>query len=83
MIKKSKDYIELRNFLDDGKIIPLKLTTLYGDIEHCYGKRTNYKTLTNDYKIGNKTIPVSLNSEKFNAFCILYDIEFEEPLKIE
>ena len=28
MIKKSKDYIELRNFLDDGKIIPLKLTTL-------------------------------------------------------
>ena len=83
MVKKSKDYVKLRNFLDEGKIIPITFITLYNDVKYCYGSKTDYKCITNDYEIGNHRLPVTISNDKFSAFCALYEIEFEEPLKIE
>ena len=36
-----------------------------------------------EYKFGTMRLPLTVDNKKFNAFCTLYDIEFEEPLKIE
>ena len=50
MVKKSTDYIKLRKFLDEGKIIPMTFVTWYDDeVKYCYGSKTNYRCLTNDY----------------------------------
>ena len=84
MVKKSTDYIKLRKVLDEGKIIPMTFGTLYDDeVKYCYGSKTNYRCLTNDYEIGNYRCPVTISNDKFVTFCTLYEVEFEEPLKIE
>ena len=44
---------------------------------------TNYKCLTNNYEIGDYICPVTISNDKFITFCTLYEVEFEEPLKIE
>ena len=84
MVKKSTDYIKLRKFLDEGKIIPMTFVTLYDDeVKYCYGSKTEYAIFGGEYKFGTMELPGTVDNKKFNAFCTLYDIEFEEPLKIE
>ena len=84
MVKKSKDYIKLRELLDNKMIVPITYITLWNNkTEYCYGSKTNYRCLTNDYEIGDYRCPVTISNDKFITFCTLYEVEFEEPLKIE
>ena len=76
MVKKSKDYVKLRELLDNKMIIPITYITLWNN-------KTEYAIFGGEYKFGTMELPGMVNNKKFNAFCTLYDIEFEEPLKIE
>lgn len=83
MIEKSKDYVKLRELLDNKMIVPITYKTLWNnETEYCYGSKTEY-TMFGEYKFGTMRLPLTVDNKKFNAFCTLYDIEFEEPLKIE
>lgn len=83
MVEKSKDYVKLRELLDNKMIIPITYITLWNnETEYCYGSKTEY-TMFGEYKFGTMRLPQTVDNKKFNAFCTLYDIEFEEPLKIE
>lgn len=83
MVEKSKDYVKLRELLDNKMIIPITYITLWNnETEYCYGSKTEY-TMFSEYKFGTMRLPLTVDNKKFNAFCTLYDIEFEEPLKIE
>lgn len=83
MIEKSKDYVKLRELLDNKMIVPITYKTLCNnETEYCYGSKTEY-TIFGEYKFGTMRLPQTVDNKKFNAFCTLYDIEFEEPLKIE
>lgn len=80
MIEKSKDYIKLRELLDNKMIVPITYINLWTNTtEYCYGS----KIFDGEYKFGSKLLPATVDNKKFNAFCTLYEVEFEEPLKIE
>lgn len=84
MVEKSKDYVKLRELLDNKMIIPITYTSLWSNkTEYCYGSKTEYAIFGGEYKFGTMELPGMVDNKKFNAFCTLYDIEFEEPLKIE
>lgn len=84
MIEKSKDYVKLRELLDNKMIVPVTYVNLWNNkTEYCYGSKTEYKVFDGEYKFGSMLLPETVDNNKFNAFCTLHEIEFEEPLKIE
>ena len=78
MVEKSKDYTKLREFLDGGLVVTLTFRRLLSGRQiHCQA----YSDGAHYYFDEDTACPVLLDDNKFKAFCVLYDVEYEKPKK--
>ena len=79
MVEKSKDYIKLRELLDNKMIIPITYITLWNnETEYCYGSKTEYALNTfvyNHTEFGNAVpskVDTKLSINGVNLTGVLY-----------